>query len=197
MKNDQDNDFKDNRLTNIDSITINRYPSLDNEVSNKKYVDNSIPECAIVRFHQTLQTYLKVSVGNDTYKLTKYDKIQITDTTIIKFPNTGGYPLQNWVIKCNDKNFSGEIQNFRKSTKTNSLSSHSGATALPPIGNIFLYIETSSSNHGNSVFVSWERTDIIQIIDITFYYNRLLILTDDSLKNMGRFRIHLFLKDNT
>ena len=59
-------------------------------------------------------------------------------------------------------------------------------------------IETSSNNHGNErVFVSWERTDIIQIGNITFYYNRSSILTNDSLKAMGRFRIHLLLEDNT
>ena len=42
---------------------------------------------------------------------------QITDTTKIKYPNTGGYLLQNWVIKCNDKNNNGKIQKFIKSTK--------------------------------------------------------------------------------
>ena len=56
--------------------------------------------------------YLIVSVGNNTYNLTKYDKIQTTDTTIIKNPNSGGYLLQNWVIKCNDKNSNGRIQSF-------------------------------------------------------------------------------------
>ena len=60
-----------------------------------------------------------------------------------------------------------------------------------------MYIETSSNNHGSNVFVSWERTDIIQISNITFYYNRFSILTNDNLKNMGRFRIQLLLDDNT
>ena len=60
-----------------------------------------------------------------------------------------------------------------------------------------MYIETSSNNHGPNVFVSWERTDIIQITNITFYHNRCSILTDDNLKNMGRFRIQLLLDDNT
>ena len=93
--NDQDNEFDENKLTNLDSVTVNRNPSLDNEVSNKKYVDDSIGEGTLLRFNQTLTNYLKVSVGNDTYNLTKYDKIQITDTTNIKYPNTGGYLLQN------------------------------------------------------------------------------------------------------
>ena len=68
---------------------------------------------------------------------------------------------------------------------------------MPPIGNSFRFIETSSVNHGDGVFVSFERTDIIQITNITFYYNRFSILTDDSLKSLGRFRIQLLLEDNT
>ena len=126
----------------------------------------------VLRFNQTLENYLKVSVGNDTNNLTKYDKTQITDTTIIKYPNKGGYLLQSLIIKCNDKNNNGKIQNLIKPTKTNSPTVYSGATSLLRIGNSFPYIETSSNNHGNDVFVSFERTDIIQIINITFYYNR-------------------------
>ena len=68
---------------------------------------------------------------------------------------------------------------------------------LPPIGISFMYIETSSGNHGNNVYVSFERTDIIQIINITFYYNRFSILTNNSLNSMGCFRLQLILEDNT
>ena len=61
-----------------------------------------------------------------------------------------------------------------------------------------MYFETSSNNHGNvKCFVSWERTDIIQITNIIFYYNRYSILTNDSLKSMGRFRIQLLLEYDT
>ena len=196
MFNDQDNEFDNNKLTNLDSVTVNRNPNQYNELSNKNYVDDSIGEDTIVRFNQTLQNYLKVSVGNDTYNLTKYDRIQNTDTTNIKYPNTGGCLLQSWIIKCNDKKNKGRLQNFIKSTKTNSPTDYSGATILPPIANIFMYTETPSNNHGNSVFVSFERTDIIQISNITFYYNRFSILTNDSLKSMGRYRIQLLLEDN-
>ena len=151
----------------------------------------------IVRFNQIFQNYLKVSVGSETYNIIKYNKIQLTDTTIMEAGNSGGYLLQIWNIKCNDKNINGKISDFIKSTKTNSPSSHSGAISLPPIGSAFLYIETSSNNHGPNVFISWERTDIIQISNITFYHNRFSILTDDILKNMGRFRIQLILDDKT
>ena len=60
-----------------------------------------------------------------------------------------------------------------------------------------MYIETSSNNHGNNVFVSFERTDISQIYNITFYHNRFSILTKNSLKSLGCFRIQIILEDNT
>ena len=86
---------------------------------------------------------------------------------------------------------------FIRATKTNSPTGYSGATSVPPIGNAFMYIETSSNNHGKIVFVSFERTDTIQSTNINFSYNRYSIVTNDSLKSLGRFRIHLILEDNT
>ena len=197
VKNNQDNNLNDNKLTNINSITTNNNPTDDNHVSNKNYIDDELDKNTIVRFNQTLQNYLQVSVGNYTYNLTKYDKIQITDTTIMKAGNNGGFLLQYWRIFCNDINNNGKITNFIRATKTNSPTGDSGATSLPPIGTAFMYIETSSGNNGNNVFVSFERTDIIQITNITFYYNRFSILTNNNLKAMGRFRIQLLLEDNT
>ena len=195
VKNNQDNNFNDNKLTNLDSIAVNRNPNSDNELSNKKYVDDSIGEGTIVRFSQTLQNYLKVSVGNDTYNLTKYNKIQLTDITVMKAGNTGSYLLPNWKILCNDKNGSGNITKFIKSTKTKTPTIESGATSLPPIGNCFMYIETSANNYGYGVFTNMERTDIIQITNISFYYNRYSI-SDPDLRSMGQFRIQLLLEDN-
>ena len=126
----------------------------------------------------------------------KKNKIQITDTTILKNPNQGGYFLPSWRIFCNDRNNAGKIQNFIRSTKTNSPTGNSGATNLPPIGDSFMYIETSSNNSGSDiVFCSFERIDNIQNTKITFYYNRYSILTNDSIKSMGRFRIQFLLED--
>ena len=106
VKNSQDNDLIDNKLLNLISVTVNRDPVFDNELVNKKYIDDELYKNTILRFNQTLQNYLKVSVGNVIYNLTKYDEILITDT-IFKYPNTGGYLLQIWVIKSNDKNNNG------------------------------------------------------------------------------------------
>ena len=58
-----------------------------------------------------------------------------------------------------------------------------------------MYIETSSNNHGNIVFVSCERTDNIQISNIAFYYIRYSI-SDPDFRAMGRFRIQTLLEDN-
>ena len=180
--NDQDNEFDNNKVTNLYSVTVNRNPNLDNELSNKKYVDDSKGEATIVRFNRSLQNYLKVSVGNDTYNLTKNGKIQVTDTTIIKYLNTGGDLLQNWVRKCNDKKNNGKRQNFNKSLKTNSSTGCLRATSLPPTGKSFMFIGTSSNAHGNIVFVSFERIDTFQNSNITFYYNSFSILTKVSKK---------------
>ena len=110
VENNKDNDFNNYNLTNINSITLNKQAENDDEVITKAYVDQFRQENersrrdlgidfydesnTLVRFNQTLQIYLKISVGNDPYSLTKYNKIQLTDTTIIKAPNSGGYLLQ-------------------------------------------------------------------------------------------------------
>ena len=61
-------------------------------------------------------------------------------------------------------NIDSKVGNFIKSTFTNSPTGHSGATSLPPLGNTFLYNETSSNIHGSDiVFVSFESIDINQI----------------------------------
>ena len=58
VKNNRDNNFNDNKLRNIDSITINRKPNLDNELASKKYIDDELDKNTILRFNQSLQNYL-------------------------------------------------------------------------------------------------------------------------------------------
>ena len=71
-----------------------------------------------------------------------------------------------------------QISKTSKNWQKNSPTGYSGATNLPPIGNSFMYIKTSSNNHDNIVFVSFERTDLIQNTNIIFYYNRFSILNN-------------------
>ena len=196
VKNNQDNDLNDKKLTNIDSIQVNRNPSLDYELVNKKYIDDELDKNTIVRFNQTLTNYLKVSVGNDIYHLTKYNKYYLNDITSMISPNSGLYLLQKWSIECKDRNNNGKVKNFIKSTKSTSPTGMSGADSLPPIGSSFMYIETSGNNNGNYTFVRLIRTDIIQISNISFYYNR-FSSSDESLRAMGRFRVEILLDNNT
>ena len=195
VKNNQDNDLNDNKLTNINSITINNNPSDDNHVCNKKYVDDEIDKNTIVRFNQTLTNYLKVSVGNDIYHLTKYNKYYLTDITRMISPNSGLYLKPRWIIECKDRNNNGKVGSFIKSTRTNSPTGFSGAESLPPIGRAFMYIE-SSGNNNSEAYVRLIRTDIIQITNISFYYNR-ISSSDPDLKWMGRLSISILLDDNT
>ena len=71
VENNRDKDFIDNKLINLDSVVVNREAILDNELSTKKYIDNELDKNTILRFIQTLENYLKVSVRNDTYNLTR------------------------------------------------------------------------------------------------------------------------------
>ena len=150
----------------------------------------------MVRFNQTLTNYLKVSIGNDTYNLTKYNKYYLPDKTSMLSPNSGLSLLQKWNIECKDRNNNVKINNFIRSTKSTSPTGMSGAVSLPPIGSAFMYIESSGNNNGDYTFVRLIRTDIIQISNTTFYYNR-FSTNDENLKAMGRFRIDLLLDDNT
>ena len=195
VKNNQDNNLNDNKLTNITSITIKNNPTDDNHVSNKKYIDDQLDKDTLVRLNDdSNDKYLQVNINNSTYNLQIYNKILLTDTTILKYPNIGGYLLPRWRIFCNDRNNNGKIQNFVRSTKTNSPTGNSGATVTHPIGDSFMYLETSGNNFGSNVFCIWERIDIIQISNITFYYTRFSIHGD--LRSMGRFRIQILTKDN-
>ena len=88
------------KKTNLDCITVSRNLKLNNKLGNKKYVDESLRSGNVLRFKKK---HYKVSVGNDVYNLTKYDRMQITDITLNKNSNTSCYLLQNWVINCDDK----------------------------------------------------------------------------------------------
>ena len=84
-------------LDNQDSIVLNSTlttPKTVIEIPTKTYIDSlhdenerarrdlndELDKDTLVRFNQTLENCLQVSVGNDTYNLMKYDKIQITDS---------------------------------------------------------------------------------------------------------------------
>ena len=96
VKSNPDANFNDNILLILDCVTVNRNQSSDNELANKKFDDESLSGGVVLKFNQSIDNHLKVYVGNDTYILTKHDKLQITDTKTYKFPNQGPYLLRNW-----------------------------------------------------------------------------------------------------
>ena len=69
-----------------------------------KYVHETLGEGTVLRFNPTLERFSKVSVRDALYHLRKNNGEQIIDTTIIGTPNSGGYLLEQWNIKCIDKN---------------------------------------------------------------------------------------------
>ena len=54
VKNSRDTDLSIIKLPNIVSVTVNRNPTSDNKVANKKYVDGSIGDGTILKFNQTI-----------------------------------------------------------------------------------------------------------------------------------------------
>ena len=194
VKNNQDNDLNDNKQTNVNSITINNNPTDNNHVSNRKYMDDGLDKNTIVRLNDdSNDRYLQVHINNTAYNRQIYNKTQIIDTTKLIFPNTGTDLLQKWKNNCNNRFGDGLPSDFAESTKTNSHTGNSGATSLPPIGTCFMFIETIANNHNSSndsVLVSFERTDIIHISNIKFYYNRCSTSTADK-RNLGKFEIEI------
>ena len=160
-KSNQNNDFNDNKLTNINSITIKNNPTDDNHVSNTKYVDEELNKNTKDRFNQTLQNYLKTSVGNDMYTLTKYDERNITDITEIRNPNTGQMLLQKWILKFLNKSYSAKINTFLKSTTNTSPTAESAASTLP---------------QSVGILCMWRRRVIIMELIMLWFLERELIL---------------------
>ena len=196
VRNNQNNNFNNNIISNIQSIEINNDPTNNKHGINKKYLDDKLDNDTIIRLNDNSNSeYLKVQINNNFYNLQIHNKIKITDVTKILFPNTGHDLLPKWRIVCNNRFNSSIPSDFIKSTITNSPTGQAGATVIPPIGNAFMYIETSGNNHNDvedNVFVSIERTDIINISNISFYYNRFSI--SQALKrNMGKFEISILI----
>ena len=85
-------------------------------LSNKKYFDDQLKRDILLSSNPTVQSYLKVTVGNDVFNLKNYDRKLIIDATIIKPPNSTIYRLQDWNEDCNDKIGAAKIQIFEKQT---------------------------------------------------------------------------------
>ena len=112
VKNNQDTISNADNFFNLDSITINRNPSSENEFISRKSLYVELNKETILRFIQSLESCLKKSVGDDVYNLAKYNKILITDKTFIKTGMSGKYLLPYQKTFWNDRNNNRKIQNF-------------------------------------------------------------------------------------
>ena len=54
VKNSHDKNHNDTKLTNIDSVVADREPTSDNELANKKNIDDESDKNTILRFNQTI-----------------------------------------------------------------------------------------------------------------------------------------------
>ena len=126
---------------------MNRDFNSDNKLTNKRYVDDSIGDGSILRYKQTVKNYLKVSVENTVYNLGKYGRIQITEVTVIKFPNWSSEFSQNWKIVWLET-IMARLQNSYHHQKVFP-TGQSEATSLTPIGTAFIFIETSGALFGH------------------------------------------------
>ena len=165
------------KLPRLDAVTVIRNPTSDNEISTIKYDVDELKKTTILRFNQTLQNYLKVSVGNHVYNPPKYDRRQTSIISIIKFPNSGGYFFQQRIIKCIEDCW--EKQNFIKPTRTDNPVTNKRAKSSPTFADSFICLETNGNKFGPNVCVRFGRTAMKQTTNITFYVNRFSVCTSN------------------
>ena len=67
VKNHQDNDLNEKKLTNIDIASVNRNPASENELANKKNIDNDLNQNTILRFNPILHIYLSKHLSETTH----------------------------------------------------------------------------------------------------------------------------------
>ena len=114
---DQNNEFDNNKLTILVSITDNGNPPSDEEVTNRDYIDDEFNADTMLRFNETLQNHLKVSVGNNGCNLTKYDTKHIIDATIIKIGIFGDYLVPLRKKERKDKNIADKVTKLKRVSK--------------------------------------------------------------------------------
>ena len=114
----------------------------------------------VLKFNQTLEHYIEISVDNDVNNLTEKLKVHFTNTTVFKVPNQRFELQQSWNNRCDDRNNNGKVAILIK-TKISSPTGKLEATLLRP-GLAFWYAESGGADYGDStVFFSIERKDII------------------------------------
>ena len=239
VKNNQNNDFNNNEITNVKSIQINDDPITLQDVTNKKYVDTTLDETSILRNNKQnslnnneLINVKSIQISNDPLNplgvttkrhvdskvisglkqypnitlLSASDLIPILVNTMIgevsilfatkeyvdkrvfyelqimtKFTNNSGIDLwTDWDLEVSSG--INSLTGFFKSSNTTTSSTGTGPDFLPPIGEYYAYIETSSPNFGPGLFAFAKYAKHENITRIKFWYHRKGL-------NMCRFRL--------
>ena len=191
VRNNQDNDLNNNQLTNIKSIEINDAPINDNHVATKQYVDSKSgglkqdPNITLLSSSDLIPILINTMIGEVSFPIAtkKYvDKRVFYELQIMtKFTNNNGAVLwTNWDLEISSG--MNSLTGFFKSSNSRTGSSGTGPDFLPPIGEYYAYIETSSPNYGPDRYAIAKYSYHANITRIKFWYHKLGV-------NMCRFRL--------
>ena len=128
--NDQDNEFHNNELTNLVSITVKK-SELQIMKSQKmlmmKWTKTLSPDLI-----ERLKIMVKLTLVKVFKTLKKKRKFR--NSTNLKIGNPGNDLLQQLNMKCSDKTSSGKLSKLIRASKTNTPTRNTGSTSTHPIG---------------------------------------------------------------
>ena len=169
---DRDNGFYNHISTNV-GYSIN-----DSDAANKKYVDRRLKQYGIIsETTNVVPLIINTTNGEMSFPLaTKQyvDKFMYDDfQTILVFTNNTGTDLWlDWELEVSTGMSS--LAGFFVSSNTGTNSSGTGPDldCLPPIGDYYAFIETSTPNNGSNKYASITYTKHEHITKIKFWYQK-------------------------
>ena len=100
VRNDQNNDFKNNTIINVNKIQINNEEFDDKDVVNKKYIN----DLNLIKYIDKNDDYIKVNILDNNYYLRVFKEDWLLDHTSYIIPNTGDDLLPIWELDSLDSN---------------------------------------------------------------------------------------------
>ena len=191
LRNNKQNSLNNNELINVKSIQINNDPLNPLEVATKQYVDSKSgglkqdPNITLLSSSDLIPILVNTMIGEVSFPIaTKeyVDKRVFYELQIMtKFTNNNGADLwTDWDLEVSSG--INSLTGFFKSSNSRISSSGTGPDFLPPIGEYYAYIETSSPNYGPDRYAIAKYSYHANITRIKFWYHRLGV-------NMCRFRL--------
>ena len=191
IRNNKINNLNNNEITNVKSIQINDDPISPQDATNKKYVDSRSgglkqdPNITLLSSSDLIPILVNTMIGEVSFPISTkeyVDKRVFYELQIMtKFTNNNGADLwTNWDLEISSG--MNSLTGFFKSSNSRTGSSGTGPDFLPPIGEYYAYIETSSPNYGPDRYAIAKYSYHANITRIKFWYHRLGV-------NMCRFRL--------